>query len=199
MCLITHIPPLPKSHLYCPSPSPLWNSFSELSEVLSPGLQSSHCPPKNLTHTLYIFFSRREDPKTILPQRGINWIINSLLYLTWIIKKSKEYPSWIPLWWKTSRLIPVHMKSNIQCSQLAGETNSVWVLLKMMIRSFHSKQQSLDTFCGPFTSCSAGHVIPTANFITSLLVCLLAGKRVRAIGLSILHISGDYYTGFKCK
>lgn len=185
MCLITHIPPLPKSHLYCPSPSPLWNSFSELSEVLSPWLQSSHCPPKNLTHSSHVvhFFSRRDDPKTILPQRGINWIINSLLYLTWIIKKSKEYPSWIPLWWKTSRLIPVHMKSNIQCSQLAGDTNSVWILLKMMARSFHSKQRSLDTFCGPFTSCSAGRVIPTANFITSLLVWHLAGKESQSYWL----------------
>ena len=25
-------------------PQPLWNSFSELSELLSPGLQSSFCP-----------------------------------------------------------------------------------------------------------------------------------------------------------
>ena len=26
------------------SPHPFWSSFSELSEVLSPGLQSSFCP-----------------------------------------------------------------------------------------------------------------------------------------------------------
>ena len=29
---------------------PLWSSFSELSEVLSPSLQSSFCPKENLTH-----------------------------------------------------------------------------------------------------------------------------------------------------
>ena len=124
-----------------------------------------------------------KDPKTILPQRGINWMINSLLYLTWIIKKSVEYPSWIPLWLKTSRPIPVPVKSNIQCNQLAGDTNSVQILLKMMVRSFYSKQPSLDTFCGPFTSCSAGRVIPTANFITSLLVWQLAGKESQSYWL----------------
>ena len=33
-----------KSRIYWPSPLPLWNRVSELSEVLSPGLQSTHCP-----------------------------------------------------------------------------------------------------------------------------------------------------------
>ena len=28
----------------------LWSSLSELSEMLSPGLQSSFCPKQNLTH-----------------------------------------------------------------------------------------------------------------------------------------------------
>ena len=37
-------PPLPKSHIHCPPcPLPLWSSFSELSEVLSPRPQSSYC------------------------------------------------------------------------------------------------------------------------------------------------------------
>ena len=37
-------PPLPKSHMHCPPcPLPLWSSFSELSEVLSPRRQSSYC------------------------------------------------------------------------------------------------------------------------------------------------------------
>ena len=38
--------PSSKSYIYCPSlpPPPLWGSFSELSEVLSPRLQSSFCP-----------------------------------------------------------------------------------------------------------------------------------------------------------
>ena len=58
--LITRTPPLPKSHLYCPCPLPLWSSFSELSEVLSPRWQSSHCPPKNLTCNSHVvhFFGR---------------------------------------------------------------------------------------------------------------------------------------------
>ena len=41
MCLIAYNPHLSKSHIYYPSPVPLWNSFSslsELSEALSPGL-----------------------------------------------------------------------------------------------------------------------------------------------------------------
>ena len=37
--------PSPKLHIYCPTyNSPLWSSFPELSEVLSPGLQFSFCP-----------------------------------------------------------------------------------------------------------------------------------------------------------
>ena len=37
-------PPLPESHIHCPPcPLPLWSSFSELSEVLSPRPQSSYC------------------------------------------------------------------------------------------------------------------------------------------------------------
>ena len=38
---------------------PLWSSFSELSEMLSPGLQSSVCPKQNLTcnsHVVLVFF-----------------------------------------------------------------------------------------------------------------------------------------------
>ena len=40
----------PKSHIYEHSHTPTpWSSFSELSEVLSPGLQSSFSPKSNLT------------------------------------------------------------------------------------------------------------------------------------------------------
>ena len=49
MCLIAYIPPLPKSQTYWP-PCCLWGSLSELSEVLSPRMQSSYCPKLNLTH-----------------------------------------------------------------------------------------------------------------------------------------------------
>ena len=48
MCLTAYTPPSPKSHIYWPSPLPLWSSFWELSERLSLRL-SSHLPPnKNL-------------------------------------------------------------------------------------------------------------------------------------------------------
>ena len=40
-CLIARTPPLPKSHIYWPSPLPLWSSFSKLPGVLSLGLWSS--------------------------------------------------------------------------------------------------------------------------------------------------------------
>ena len=46
--------PLPKSHLYCPFPLHLWRNFSELSEVLSPRMQSSYCPKLNLTHNSHV-------------------------------------------------------------------------------------------------------------------------------------------------
>ena len=37
--------PFSKNHIYTPLfLLPLWSSFSELSEMLSPGLQSSFCP-----------------------------------------------------------------------------------------------------------------------------------------------------------
>ena len=59
MCLITCAPSVSKSHLYFPSLLPLWSSLSELSEVQSPGLQSSYCPQYNLTrnsHIVLFFF-----------------------------------------------------------------------------------------------------------------------------------------------
>ena len=37
-----------------PHCSPLWSSFSELSEVLYPGLYSSFCPTYNLTNNFHI-------------------------------------------------------------------------------------------------------------------------------------------------
>ena len=37
-----------------PSPLPLWSSLSELSEVLSSGVQSSLCPQENLTHNSHV-------------------------------------------------------------------------------------------------------------------------------------------------
>ena len=36
----------PKARIYWPSHLPLWSSFSELSEMLSPGIQSSFVPNK---------------------------------------------------------------------------------------------------------------------------------------------------------
>ena len=59
MCLIACAPSVSKSHLYFPSLLPLWSSLSELSEVWSPGLQSSYCPQYNLTrnsHIVLFFF-----------------------------------------------------------------------------------------------------------------------------------------------
>ena len=44
MCSIACIPPSPKSHIHWPFTLLLWSSFSELSEILSPGLQFSFCP-----------------------------------------------------------------------------------------------------------------------------------------------------------
>ena len=44
MFLIACIPPSWKSHICWPSPLPLRSSFLELTEVLSPELQSSFCP-----------------------------------------------------------------------------------------------------------------------------------------------------------
>ena len=47
MCLIAWNPSSPKSDdTHWPSPLPLWSSFSDLSEGLSPRLQSSFCPSK---------------------------------------------------------------------------------------------------------------------------------------------------------
>ena len=45
VCAWVHVSPAsPKSHIYWSSPLPNWNSFSELSEIPSPQLQSSFCP-----------------------------------------------------------------------------------------------------------------------------------------------------------
>ena len=41
-CLLACNPPLPGSHIYCLFPLPLWNSLSDLPEVLSPILQASY-------------------------------------------------------------------------------------------------------------------------------------------------------------
>ena len=46
MCLTLSIPPSPKSRKYYPVPLPLWSNFSELSEGLSPRLQSPFCPQR---------------------------------------------------------------------------------------------------------------------------------------------------------
>ena len=43
MCSIACIPPSPKSHIHWPFTLLLWSTFSELSEMLSPGLQFSFC------------------------------------------------------------------------------------------------------------------------------------------------------------
>ena len=51
---------LQQNHICCSVP--LWNSFSEVSDVLSPGLQSSFLPPKKLsTFMLCIFESQHCD------------------------------------------------------------------------------------------------------------------------------------------
>ena len=52
MCLTACTLPSPESHIYCPSPGPLWSSLSDLSEVLSPGLHSSCWPNKTWPTTL---------------------------------------------------------------------------------------------------------------------------------------------------
>ena len=44
LCAHCMYPPLLKSHVTLTSPLPIWSSFSGLSEMLSPGLQSSFCP-----------------------------------------------------------------------------------------------------------------------------------------------------------
>ena len=53
------LPPLLKSHIYWPFPLPLWSSFSEVSEVLSPELQSSFLPKiklnSQLSHCAFFF------------------------------------------------------------------------------------------------------------------------------------------------
>ena len=55
-----HVLSLYENHIYTVLPLPLWSSFSELSEVLSPGQQSSHCSPKHLTCNSHVvhFFGR---------------------------------------------------------------------------------------------------------------------------------------------
>ena len=53
-CAWLHRPPLPKSQIYWSPCFPLWNSFSELSERLSPGLQSLVRNWINQTHRFYV-------------------------------------------------------------------------------------------------------------------------------------------------
>ena len=49
--------PFTISHIYWPSPLSLWSSFSELFEVLFPGLQASFCLQWNLTPNCHICIS----------------------------------------------------------------------------------------------------------------------------------------------
>ena len=56
MCLTACTPPSPKSHIYCPFPLPLRSSFSELSEMLSPGY-SPHFTFICNSHIVLYFFS----------------------------------------------------------------------------------------------------------------------------------------------
>ena len=53
--------PSPESHIHCPSPRPLWSSFQELSEVLSPGCSPHFIPNKTrlAVLTVCVIFSRQ--------------------------------------------------------------------------------------------------------------------------------------------
>ena len=57
---ISYIPTFPSTH------PPFWGSFSEVSKVLSPGLQSSLCPLVKVSSqlSLCVFLSRHPDGKT---------------------------------------------------------------------------------------------------------------------------------------
>ena len=81
LCLIACIPPLPKSHAYCPPPTPsLWSSFSELRCCL-PGC-SPHFAP-NKTYLIALMHIFKSPPSW--PPRRLHWL--------WIQRRKREAQS----------------------------------------------------------------------------------------------------------
>ena len=76
VCLIASTLPSPKSHMYQPSPLPLWSGLSKLSEMLPSRLQSSFCPQIKFnlnSHIVQFFHSTYINYKKKKKNSGSSW------------------------------------------------------------------------------------------------------------------------------
>lgn len=150
-----------------------------------------------------------KDPKSILPQRGINWIINSLLHLAWIIKKSKGSTGWIPLQRNTSRPRPMAYEKQYSIRPSCRAHDK---LCERSLKAYHNNSWPWGINTGFFNTAmlQVQYVVCLLPFhadkacysrskpATSLLGWHLVGRESQ-LPAYLKHISGDYHTGFKSK
>ena len=88
---------------------PLWSNFSELSEMLPPGLESSFCPKDNLTHNSDTgpFFSPGDNNSQL-----VLMLIFCISKVPWVLL---YYCPYYPWWNWFGYFLPLHSKLLIEC------------------------------------------------------------------------------------